>query len=413
MIAFHYPPCSGSSGVHRTLKFSHYLQAAGWQPVVLTAHPRVYERTAESQLSEIPPSVPVHRAFALDASRHLSLRGAFPRSIALPDRWATWWLGAVPAGLRLIRRHRPRVIWSTYPIATAHLIGLTLHRLTGLPWVADFRDPMTEDDYPPDALRRRVYRWIERQAVARASRLVFVAESAVDLYMKRYPGLARERCQLIPNGYDESDFRGLAPALSPNGHVERPLRLLHAGLIYQEERDPRPFFRSLSRLKRDGRVSRQTLRIDLRAAGSEPVYASILRELDIDDIVHLLPSIPYRQVLQECLDADALVLMQGAWCNNQIPAKAYEYLRVGKPILGLASEAGDTAALLRRTGGATLVDLDDEAGICAALPDFLRRVRARSHPLPDSAQVVSYARDRQAVVLAETLTQVLRASGGR
>src|SRR4029077_21048155 len=118
------------------------------------------------------------------------------------------------------------------------------------------------------------------------------------------------------------------------------------------------------------------------------------------------------QVLQECFDADALVLMQGAWCNNQIPADAYEYTRLRRPILGLACAAGDTAAHLRRTGGATLVDLDDEAGICAALPDFLRRVRARSHPLPDSAQVVSYARDRQAIALAETLTQAIQAAGG-
>ena len=124
-------------------------------------------------------------------------------------------------------------------------------------------------------------------------------------------------------------------------------------------------------------------------------------------MIHLNPT-----VLQECFDADALVLMQGAWCNNQIPAKAYEYLRVGRPILGLACAAGDTAALLRRTGGATLVDLDDEAGIAAALPDFLGRVRAQSHPRPDPAQVVSYARDRQAVALAETLTQV-RETGRR
>src|SRR5215831_3848014 len=172
MIAFHYPPCAESSGVHRALKFSRYLRDAEWDPVVLTVHPRAYERATAHQLREIPAGTPVHRAFALDASRHLSFRGTFPRFMALPDRWANWWLSAVPAGLRLIRRHRPQVIWSTYPVATAHLIGLTLHRLTGLPWVADFRDPMTEDDYPPDPLRRRLCGWIERRTAARAARLV-------------------------------------------------------------------------------------------------------------------------------------------------------------------------------------------------------------------------------------------------
>ena len=59
---------------------------------------------------------------------------AFPT--ALPDRWTSWFWGAVPAGLSLIRRYKPRVLWSTFPIATSHLIALTLHRLTGIAWVA-------------------------------------------------------------------------------------------------------------------------------------------------------------------------------------------------------------------------------------------------------------------------------------
>ena len=51
----------------------------------------------------------------------------------------TWQYDAGRAGMRLIRDWHPDVIWSTYPIATAHLIGETLHRRSGLPWIADFR----------------------------------------------------------------------------------------------------------------------------------------------------------------------------------------------------------------------------------------------------------------------------------
>ena len=79
MVAFHYPPIRGSSGVHRTLKFSRYLPSLGWQPIVLTAHPRAYASVGDEQLSEIPAEVPVERAFALDTARHLSIRGAYVR----------------------------------------------------------------------------------------------------------------------------------------------------------------------------------------------------------------------------------------------------------------------------------------------------------------------------------------------
>ena len=139
MIAFHFPPMQGSSGLQRTLKFARYLPDHGWQPIVLSAGAGVYQATSDAQLNEIGSTAVVRRAFALDAARHLAIHGAYPSWLALPDRWASWWLGAVPAGLALIRRYRPDVIWSTFPIATAHLIGLTLARMSGLPWVADFR----------------------------------------------------------------------------------------------------------------------------------------------------------------------------------------------------------------------------------------------------------------------------------
>ena len=108
------------------------------------------------------------------------------------------------------------------------------------------------------------------------------------------------------------------------------------------------------------------------------------------------------------MDADALLLLQGGSCNHQIPAKTYEYLRAGKPILALTPDAGDTAELLRRSGGATLVDLDDERAISAKLLEFLRLVRTHRHPLPDPNRVVLYARDQQARALAEAFTALVR-----
>ena len=97
MIAFHYPPYQGGSGIHRSLKFSRYLRGYGWHPIVLSAHPRAYPKIGDHQLREIPLDVIVERAFALDTAKHLSFRGRYLRLLALPDQWVSWWAGAVCA----------------------------------------------------------------------------------------------------------------------------------------------------------------------------------------------------------------------------------------------------------------------------------------------------------------------------
>ena len=136
MVAYHFPPLAGSSGIQRTLRFAKYLPEFGWEPLVLTAHPRAYERTSNDQLSEIPADTIVVRAQAFNTARHMSICGKYPGFLARPDRWVSWLPGAFFAGMAMIKRYKPDVIWSTYPIGTAHLIGEALHRHSGLPWVA-------------------------------------------------------------------------------------------------------------------------------------------------------------------------------------------------------------------------------------------------------------------------------------
>ena len=107
LIAYHYPPISGSSGMQRTLKFSKYLAEFGWSCRVLTVSPVAYTATTDGQLNEIPGDVIVHRPWALDTARHLSVRGSYPGFLARPDRWRSWWFSAVPVGLAVIRKMKP------------------------------------------------------------------------------------------------------------------------------------------------------------------------------------------------------------------------------------------------------------------------------------------------------------------
>lgn len=376
MIAYHFPPVRGSSGVQRTLKFCRYLPEYGWEPMVLTVDQLAYPATDAGQLAEIPQGMVLKRTFALDTARHLAICGRYPYWLALPDRWASWCVSAVIAGLRLIREYRPTVLWSTYPIATAHAVGLMLHRLSGLPWVADLRDSMTEDSYPSDPRIWRAFRWIEKQTVERASRVAFTTPGALRMYRERYPSLPPERWTLIANGYDEENFRAAERAVSPPSRRSgNRLVLVHSGVLYRSERDPSAFFAAIAELVRNGKISVEGLEIILRASGDEAYYQQILHQQEIAEIVKLKPALPYREALEEMLRADGLLLFQAASCNHQIPAKLYEYLRAQRPVLALTDPAGATACALREAGAGRMVRIDSREEICDGLLAFLHDIR--------------------------------------
>ncbi|MCC6531361.1 MAG: glycosyltransferase [Burkholderiales bacterium] len=406
LVAFQFPPMSGTSGVQRTLRFAQHLPRFGWEPIVLTAHPRAYPEVSADQLADVPAHVPVKRAFALDSATHLALAGRYPKIIAMPDRWISWWCGAVPSGLGLIRKYRPQAIWSTYPIATAHVVAMTLSRLCALPWIADFRDSMTEAEYPRDPATRKWFQRIERKTVEHCTKAVFTTPGAIRMYSSRYPAIPSDRFALIENGYDEASFAGTEPRPRSEQVRRARLKLVHSGVIYPTERDPTQFFAALAELRDRGRIGAHSVRIVLRAPGHETYLNGLIAEQRVADLVEIAPAVAYRDALGEMQDADGLLVLQGADCNHQIPAKVYEYLRAGRPILGLADPRGDTAAVLRGAGIDTIAALESKDAMVAALDRFIALLHNGDAPLPERAVVASHTRENRAMLLGRVLDGV-------
>lgn len=406
MIAFHFPPLRGSSGILRTLKFCRYLPEFGWEPIILTVHPRAYPSTGDDHRKDIANQAAVHRAFGLDASRHLSCMGHYPALLALPDRWASWTLGALPMGLHLIRKYRPAVIWSTYPIATAHLIGLGLERMSGLPWVADFRDPMTDVDYPPDPVTRRVFRWIEKEAVRKCNRAILTTAGAIADHRRRFPEVPASRFHLIENGYDEDNFLEAEAHPATRSDDGSRLVLVHSGIVYPSERDPTQLFAALAMLIRQGSLGHGDLHVILRATAHDEYLRPLIERYGIDDIVSLAPPLPYREALSEMLSADGLLILQAANCNNQIPAKLYEYLRTRRPILALTDPAGNTATALRNAGIDTIAPLDSRDAIMQEISRFVALIRANDAPIASVDSVLAASRRSRTRELGALLDDV-------
>lgn len=377
MIAFHYPPVKDSSGVHRTLAFSRYLPEYGFKPIILTVKESTFSGIDNSLMCHIPNDVLVARAGAFDAARDFSIKGYYPLFLALPDRWQSWVLTGVLKGLELIRQYNPKIIWSTYPIATAHLIALILHKITKIPWVADFRDSMTEAEYPKNKTIRSCYQWIEKETIKNAYISVFTAPGAKKMYIQRYGIEFSAKFMVIENGIDENIFKNVS-RLKKDIPNKKTCKLVHSGLLYQQERNPEHFFKAISKLKEDGEINSSDLKIVLRASGNEAEYQKTIINFKIDDIISFEKRIPYNEALLEMINSDGLLLFQGASCNHQIPAKLYEYLRVGKPIIGLVDIHGDTYSTLQKSGHHYMANLDSVEQIINCINNFLKDLKSNS-----------------------------------
>jgi glycosyltransferase involved in cell wall biosynthesis len=226
------------------------------------------------------------------------------------------------------------------------------------------------------------------------------------LYRQRHPQVPDERFALIENGYDEESF-----VAAEVDHARAPLNdgcftLLHSGIVYPSERDPRGLIDALAGLRRRAPELAQRLRVRFRAAVHEPLIRELARGAQVDEMIELLPPVPYTEALWEMMRADGLLAMQGSNCNMQVPAKVYEYMRAGRPILGLTDPAGDTAAVLRQAGVRDIAMLEDSQAVESALGDFLRACAAGRTTPPDVQATANASRRARARELARLLDGV-------
>ncbi len=343
IIAFEFPPCQ-SAGVQRPTKFAEYLSTMGWDPIILTVKANAYKST-DSGYNPEASNMLVYRTSAKDSTKAFSIKGKYLTIMAAPDKWWTWALTAIPKGKAIIDEHKPDIILSTHPMITSHYIGWRLAKYAKIPWVADYRDPMKYHYDQSTVAYPFISRWIDRKVVKYASKLVFTTERTKQLYQKSFKDSSPNKFNVIENGYDEKNFALIDCVLKPANDAR--FKLLHSGAVFPAyARDPSALFAAISQLKCNNKINNRNFVLQFRGLPNGDRYKELLAELDIIDLVEFLPSVPYIDSLKEMKMADALLLLQGSLFNNQVPGKAYEYIRVGNPILAITDPTGATAELM-------------------------------------------------------------------
>src|SRR5262249_9042314 len=254
---------------------------------------------------------------------------------SVPDVYVGWLPQAGLAGLRVCRRLRVRQLLSSGPCWTNHLVGLILARITGLPWVAHFRDPWVgaEDGERVGSASYRIDVALERAVVTRADSVVCVTAQHADLFRRRYPWLPAAKFVSIPNGYDESEWEGVR---DDGAYHAAKFVITYAGWLYVE-RNPEPLFRALRSLIDSGNVDISRLQINL-VGWCETAQGQSVKTLaarwGLDRCLLIEGPFIKQETFRRLTSSSLLLLLAEDW-TLQVPAKSYEYLRSRRPILAL------------------------------------------------------------------------------
>ncbi len=355
LIVAYYTPPLGLSGVMRVTKLAKYLPDFGWEPLILTVRPVAYYAYDPALLNDLNRAQ-VFRTESLDPNRILyrlgkrrmeqglgsaedganrgwiSLLARLSRTVLFPDTKIGWLPFALNAGMRIIRRERPAVIVATAPPWTCLLVGAKLAQKSGLPFVADFRDPWPGGFRTPRFWKRRLLVKLRDRILDQAQLVLVVNKGTGERLCEFSPSPKRweklkEKVVLLENGFDPEEF-AVAPEVPGGWRMEQGVgsRILYVGNLWENRREIAAFVQALAavpfaRLYIAGRLDEASARTVKRSPQ-----------------VELLGVVPHSRALALMKGADVLLYIGKP--EQPVGLKLYEYIGAGRPIVVWKSETG-------------------------------------------------------------------------
>ncbi len=397
LITYYWPP-SGGAGVQRVLKMVKYFREFGWEPVVYTAENAAYPVLDTSLAQDVPAGQEViegpiwepyelYRRFTGQTGQKRVYSGFMTegKKPSLAQRLSVWMRGNlfipdarrfwIRPSVKRLRREVPRLdvqaILSSGPPHSVHLIAKGVKQATGLPWVADFRDPWTNIDFYDQLMLTRwadrLHHRLEASVIQQCDRLVTVSWTWADEFREMGGG---DKVRLITNGFDPADFDFEAVQPDPEFVIN------HIGYLNADRNHP-VLWQVLGDMCREDEAFARDLK--LRFIGkTDQVLFNDLRQQGLADKAEAQDYVPHEEVLGYLPRAQVLLLLINDTPNvmGVIPGKIYEYLASGRPVLAIGPPEGDSARIIRETGAGQACHFGDYAGMRRAIEGMYQQYRA-------------------------------------
>lgn len=306
-----------------------------------------------------------------------------------------WTFGAAITGLILSSFNRPDIIYSTGGPISAHMAAVLISRITGIPWVAEFQDPLIHSYCARSNFELKLTYWSERYICKHAQRVIFLTRNAEEM--------ARSRTELGQRG------KVIYPGAIKEGEDNlryvkgEHLRFVHFGSLVGV-RNLQYFILGLETfLDREPDIAK-ILRIDLCGELGKDVLFQI-DSCKYKDLFTVKGRIPRQQCLELMRTSDFLLLIQGAddVSKETIPSKTYEYMHAGRPIFALIYNNEELTKMLQKLGHVAVL-ADNADSIRAGIREcYSRWQEGPSQKIGDSCYTVENAVSQLSTVFVEVI----------
>ena len=389
IISYYWPP-TGGSGVQRWVKFAKYLPAEGWQPVIYTPENPEQLAVDESLAAEVPAEAEIirrrivepygmykkllrksgHSKEAVEVNPVNAQNKSFLQKAAMwvrgnlfrPDPRCLWIRPSVKFLKEYLKEHPVDLIVSTGPPQSMHLIGRKLAKETGLPWIADFRDPWTKIFYFKHlSMTRATKRWhekMEKRVLDEATRVVAVSP----LVQQEFQAMTKTPVELITNGFDECDFHE-EPFKMAEGGPQQFFTITHTGL-FAADGNPTVLWEVLAEKCSKDANFRKLLKINLIGKTDEQIIKAA-HDAGLEENVYNLGYQHHARAVDEQRKASLLILplRKEPEYKAVLPGKLFEYLASYRPILGIGQRDGAMSMILDSTRTGVVFDWEDKEAI--------------------------------------------------
>jgi len=425
-IAFPFPPSRGA-GVYRTVAIANFLVSQGWEVTVIAPDEGYFlkhQGSEDRSLMDWPdPRIRVERVPLTNRHQETNHSAISPWAAAFPaatgrarKRWTRyvsplegygfWFRPALRAASRALRARKHDLVLATGNPFNSFLVAHVLWRRTRIPYVLDYRDAWTLDQFTGKlkAGATDVALSLERRVLLGSSAYVSVNQPIVDWLAETHSLPSTLQRAVIENGYDP-ELIGDVPASADDRETASDglLTLAHVGTLVPGKLD---WPGILSEFDQTAHEVAFDVELDFYGhLGFSNAHDGLLRGLfEADETIRHLGPVEKKDVAGVYAAADALFLplYESPYVTS---GKVYEMMATGKPILAWGP---DSAGAMQPLGGYPLLVRADRARPAtwrASLEtvDQLRQVVSKE--LTQSAKV--YARQYERSALLRPLADLL------